>query len=87
MFKETPLIFNSFNGILLNSVISNTGYLITTAIGSYPAIPAITQTFLTDTIAGSVYLDSGDELIFKVSVKFNIRCGVLVNKYVFKRFN
>lgn len=82
---NTSTVFNVYrvtptSTTLINSVISNTGYLITTAIGSYPAIPAITQTFLTDTIAGSVYLDSGDELIFKVSVKFNIRCGVLVNK-------
>jgi len=82
---NTSTVFNVYrvtptSTTLINSVISNTGYLITTAIGSYPAIPAITQTFLTDTIAGSVYLDSGDELIFKVSVKFNIRCGVVVNK-------
>ena len=74
VYRKTPTTTT-----LIESVISNTGYLITTGSGSYASIPAITQTFITDTLAGSVYLDSGDELIFKIGVKFNILCGLLTN--------
>jgi len=74
VYRKTPT-----GTTLIQSVISNTGYLITTGIGSYASIPAITQTFITDTLAGSVYLDLGDELIFKIGVKFNILCGLLTD--------
>lgn len=66
------IVFKKSGGVttIINTEISNTGYSITTGSGSYPFIPAITQTFLTDTITGSVYLSQGDQLSFSLRIKF-----------------
>ena len=64
---------------VISSYISNTGSLVTSGSGSYPNIPPITQTYLGNNITGNVQLNVGDELIFKVYVKFSVSCSLLTD--------